>query len=361
MVDCLNYIAPINQLSYGICGLSILKELYKLGWKIAWKPIGGCEVSQEHSQMLNEVYNNSFYPNAPSVRLFHEFDCAEHIGHGRHLSWPIFEITNFTGQRKRHLEAASELIVCTNWAKDILQNNGFKQPIHVVPLGVDPDLFKRDEYSVKSKDELVFIHISKREYRKSQYEMLQCFEKAFTEKDRVKLIMIWGSPLLQQRNPSEWKQWTNLYRRSKLASKIELVEWLPSQHEIVRLLNQADCGLFLSKAEGFGLGCLESLACGLQNITLNYSGYTEFSNKNNSLLVDVTEFENIHDGVWFTEENMGQWAAFGSDQEEQTIHHMRDLYNKKMSGENLHNQAGVETGKRFTWENSAKKLMDVLS
>lgn len=355
----INYIAPINKFSYGLCGLNIAQQLHFKNVKIAWKPIGGCEASQEYEKLIQEIYSNDFDLNAPSIRLFHEFDCVEHIGYGRHLSWPIFEITNFTGQRKRNLKASSEIVVCSKWGRDVLKDNGFTQPIHIIPLGINADVF-RPMAGLKEKNVLTFIHIGKREYRKSQLELLQCFEKAFNPNDNVKLIMVWGSDLLRQRNPAEYTQWTNLYNRSRMTGKIKLIEWVNSQTEVATLLNKADCGLFLSKSEGFNLGCLESLACGLQNITLNYSGQTEFSNSKNSLLVEPTEFEDIQDGVWFTEPDLGTWAYFGNDQKEQTISYMRDLYKRKMAGENLYNKEGVETAAQFTWEATANKLISLL-
>jgi glycosyltransferase involved in cell wall biosynthesis len=356
----INYSAPINSLSYGLVGLNVFLQLRKAGIDIAWLPIGGVEAPPEHHPALMEAINEDFDWSSPSLRLFHEFDLAQHIGNGRTYGWPIFEITNFTGQRLRHMKVQENIIVCSEWAKQVCRDNGLNQSIHVVPLGVNTDIF-RPVAGLKEKNVLTFIHIGKREYRKSQLEMLQCFEKAFSPTDNVKLIMVWGSQLLQQRNPSEWQSWTNLYRRSKMTEKIELIEWVDSQQEVSRLLNSADVGLFLSKAEGFNLGCLESLACGLQNITLDYSGPTQFSSSKNSLLVEPTEYEDIQDGVWFTEKDLGTWAYFGQEQKDQTIDYMRNLYERKMNGDDLYNYEGVKTGQEYTWEATAERLLEVIS
>lgn len=358
----INYTAPINTLSYGIVGLNVFLQLRKAGVSIAWHPIGGIEAAPEHHASLMEAINEPFGISDNSLRIFHEFDLAHHIGIGRNFGWPIFEINNFTGQRLRHMKVQENIIVCSRWAKQVCRGNGLTQSVHVVPLGVDTNVF-RPMAGLKKKNILTFIHVGKREYRKSQYEMLECFEKAFTPADNVKLKMVWGSQLLQQRNPNEWNTWTNLYKRSKLyqAGKIELIEWVESQQEVARQLNSADCGLFLSKAEGFNLGCLESLACGLQNITLNYSGPTDFSSSTNSLLVEPTEYEDIQDGVWFTEKDLGTWAYFGKEQKEQTIDYMRNLYERKMNGDDLFNVEGVTTANQFTWEATGKRLLEAIS
>lgn len=362
-VTKINYSAPLNTLSYGLVGLNVFLQLRKAGVKVAWLPIGGVEAPPETHSLLTESIQEDFDEGSPSLRIFHEFDLAQHIGEAQHYGWPIFEITNFSGQRLRHMKVQENIIVCSQWAKQVCIDNGLGvrgQTINVVPLGVDTNIF-RPMSGLKEKNTLTFIHIGKREYRKSQHEMLQCFERAFRPSDNVKLIMVWGSQLLQQRNPAEWQQWTNLYKKSRMSEKIELVEWVGSQQEVAYYLNRADCGLFLSKAEGFNLGCLESLACGLQNITLNYSGPTEFSSSKNSLLVEPTEFEDIQDGVWFTEKDLGTWAYFGEEQKQQTVDYMRSLYERKMNGDDLCNVEGVKTAHDFTWENTIEALMDVMS
>ena len=75
----INVTAPINQLSYGIVTLNVLKELRAAGHRACWFPIGQTEVhSEEDAECCQQCYNNSlsFSAKSPSLRIFHQFDQA---------------------------------------------------------------------------------------------------------------------------------------------------------------------------------------------------------------------------------------------------------------------------------------------
>ena len=86
-------------------------------------------------------------------------------------------------------------------------------------------------------------------------------------------------------------------------------------------------------------------------IATDYSGHTEFCDKNNSYLVDINETEAANDGKAFY--GQGNWAKLGQDQYDQIIEHMRYVYKNRISD----NAAGLETSKKFSWENSASKIL----
>jgi len=358
----INFTAPINSLSYGLVGLNVLLSLVKAGHSVAWFPIGQTEAPPETHDTLRAAMLNGQCPDfdAPSVRLFHENSLAQHVGRGKRIGWPIFEVNSFDRTRKQHLMGQDELIVCSKWAKDVcLDNHLGLMPIHVVPLGVDTNIFypKTAPYFGPT----TFIHIGKREYRKSQYEMLQCFEKAFRPTDNVKLIVVWGSQILKQTNPQEHDRWTHLFTGSPMASKIELVEWVESQQQVAQMLREADCGLFLSKSEGFNLGLLESMAVGNFNIVLNATGPTEFITKESCLLVESTACESIYDGVWFKDADLGTWHAFGEEQINRTVDLMQYVFTAKQDEMLYINKKAIDRASQFTWEATANKLVRALS
>ena len=51
-----------------------------------------------------------------------------------------------------------------------------------------------------------------------------------------------------------------------------------------------------------------------------------------------------------------KWAALDYEQEEQMIDHMREC---RISHNNYNNE-GIETAKKFTWEDSVDKLLEIL-
>ena len=393
----INLTAPFCSTSYGLSALNILQELTNLGHQVSIFPIGhidGNDVPQKFHDTLRRGLENAkfFDPFAPSVRLYHQFDLAQHTaGIGKKIGWPIFELDKFNPQELHHLKSQHELIVCSQWAKDVLEKNGVDKQIHVVPLGVDTSIFYPNPD--KSKDKTVFINIGKKELRKGHDVILECFEAAFTPEDNVELWMVWGNRILDNIKENESAAWTNMYANSIMREKIKTQwrvsgnvidgfnycwedykeeavknknfrEWLPSQEDIAKLLNRADCAIFPSRAEGFNLDMLEAMACGLPVITTNYSAHTEYVDEYNSFRIHNTNgLESAYDGVWFF--GQGNWMNFGDNEKKQLIKSMQDVHKQKM-GENIFNveyckSKCLETAKMFSWKNSAKKLVEAIS
>jgi glycosyltransferase involved in cell wall biosynthesis len=122
---------------------------------------------------------------------------------------------------------------------------------------------------------------------------------------------------------------------------------------MANFINENDCGIYISRAEGWCLGALESMSCKKPVITTNYSAFTEYCTKDNSYLVDITEKESAYDGKWFF--NQGNWASIGYDQEEQIIEYMRHCYNNRPDNPN-----GILTAEGFTWNHTATKLLNLI-
>jgi len=101
----MNLMTPINSLGYGVAGLNILKSLKK-DTNISCFPIGSIEITtQEDADAVRDSASRkpSFDPNAPCLKVWHEFDMAERIGRGPVFGFPFFEITKFDEPRSRHL------------------------------------------------------------------------------------------------------------------------------------------------------------------------------------------------------------------------------------------------------------------
>lgn len=356
----LNLMAPVNTLGYGVVGFNILKSLVEAGVKVAWWPIGGVEIEdQANGPLLQTCINNQqFFKNdAPSLRIFHQFSMAESIGNGRRIGWPIFELDTFNDMEKHHLMSLSQIVFCSQWAKEafLSQNIHYIYPPLVVPLGVDRTIF-HENYNLRQSDDFVFVSIGKWEVRKGHDVILEAFNRTFRKDDKVKLVMACFNPntaIIGDRN----EQWCNYYMSSPLSSKITVVnKRLPNQHEVARLMGASDCGLFPARAEGWNLELLEMMACGKPVITTNYSAHTEFCNKDNAMLIDIEDTELAYDKPYFY--GQGKWAHLGKKQMEQLCEHMRQAYENGIGKKNV---AGIETSKKFSWAESAKKIMRIIN
>jgi glycosyltransferase involved in cell wall biosynthesis len=353
----INLNAPIGFTGYGVAGLNLLKSLSSdENTKVSLFPIGNVSAqSQEDVEIINQTIKNqdSFDYNADTIKIWHQFDLALRPGRGKYYAFPFFELNLFNEKEKHHLRFPDEIIVASEWAKQIIKDNNIDRPTRVVPLGVDRSIFDPALYEGNSIDnKYIFITIGKWEKRKSHDLILELFSKAFDHNDDVELWMITHNPFLDEQQE---KYWLDMVLQNPLRSKIKVFPRIETQHKLANIIHYADCGLFFSRAEGWNLDILETMSMNKPVITTNYSAHTEFCNKDNSMLVDIDALEDAHDGKWFF--GFGQWAKIGEPQQEQIIEYMRYVYKNRIST----NIEGLETAKKFSWKHSAEKLIRCIS
>lgn len=346
----LNLQIPINRLGYGVAGSNIAFEMSKLTDVAIW-PIGQPEftsprIKDDLVKCLNNAGQAQF--SQPTIKIWHQHDLISRVGNGQYYGWPIFELNKFNDFELLNLRCPHELIVCSKWAQEVLKTYNLKS--HVIPLGIDPWIFS-SHLSTEIIPGYKFFNIGKIEIRKGHDILIECFNNAFTEKDDVSLHLMWFNPFLSY---DETQAWHKLAKTSKLKDKIHIHPPVPEHYQVVDFINNMDCGVFPSHAEGWNLELLESMACGKPVIATNYSAHTEFCTPQNSYLINIDKLDVAEDGKWF--HGNGEWAFIGHKEKEQIIEHMRYCYNNRPS-----NDAGKETSKVFTWENSARKLHEILN
>lgn len=344
----MNIRGPCNTLlGYGAVTFNILKAMVESGVSIAFWPIGQPQITtNDHELVRNTIQNQSDYDDtAPSFLVWHEFNLAERIGRGKHTALTFFEVNELDQRRQHHMKSVDLLFVASNWAKDICEKYGISAT--VLPMGVNRSIFFED-HTKRLDDKVIFLNIAKIEYRKGHDFLIRAFDAAFSESDNVELWMCWNNPFLSS---EETKSWERLYKSAKLGDKVKFVGPFASDYELASCIQQADCGIFPTRAEGFGLPILQCMSCGLDIITTDYSAQTEFSSEENSYLIHIDKFEPCYDAKWFF--GNGTWAELGSDQLEQCVEYMRGIAVRK--GLTL-NAAGIQTAKNFSWSNTAKEI-----
>ena len=337
-----NFYAPLNnKTSYGLVATNLIENFSQICPSF---PIGGQTGVISKKMAASLLANRTFNVDDPCVKLYHQFGMAEFIGKGPHIGLPIFELDQFSDFEKHNLNSLDGLIVTSKWASSIAENNTKHSP-DVVPLGVDRSIFNEVNYVPKS---FVFFSAGKWEVRKSQDEIVEAFNKAFVPKDNVELWMSFHNPFYPIEFINEKKK---LYSNTKLGAKIKFVGPFETQQDLARIMRMTSCGVFPSKAEGWGLETLEMMACGKPVIVTNYAGHTEYCDKTNSILLPISGLVPAHDNKWFF--GQGNWASFNIDDLVETMKSSFKLGNRI-------NAWGIETSKKFSWKNSATILENII-
>ena len=346
----INLQAPINQLGYGVASLNILKALQDKA-EVSLFPIGQPQfTNQTDADAVRKGMETAqtFDPQAPCIKIWHQNQMAERIGSGKFIGFPIFELDTFNDLEKHHLNSCEHLFVCSKWAKNVClyQTRLWPYRIHVVPLGVDAELFP--PAPVRQDDKTIFFNCGKWEIRKGHDILIKAFEKVLQHGEDAELWMMCSNPFNSEEENSRWHQ---LYSHPK----VRIIPRADTQAEVYNIMSQVDCGVFPSRGEGWNLELLEMMSAGKHVVTTNYSAHTEFCTEENSGLVTISDVEPAFDGKWFF--GQGNWAKI-------TQHTEFDLYMKMMKfildKKGTLNEAGIKTAKKFSWENTVNQILEVL-
>lgn len=354
----LNLMCPIGHTGYGITSFNIYKSLRKK-IDITLFPIGQVFLDDKSfaENIVNDVNKQaSFDNNAPFLKIWHQFDLASRIGRSKYIALTFFEIDRLKPVEVNMINNTDTILVASRWAKQVLIDNSINTNIVVCPLGIDPTIFNdsvtKDNIEDKEKNpNYIFCNIGKWELRKGHDVLIELFNKAFEEKDNVELWMINHNQFLTQ---EQNQFWINLYKNSKLGSKIKIIPRVQTHSELAKLISLTDCGIFPARAEGWNNEIPEFFSLNKPVITTNYSAHTEYCDKNNSFLIDIDSLCPAIDDKFF--DGYGNWANIGKNQFDQAVEHMRYVYTNKVKD----NPNGLKMAKNLIWDNTAQIILENL-
>lgn len=354
-MNSINYIAPINNSTgYGITSTNILKAFVNDPSLDTYLfPIGSqAKVDTEDDQLLlHKLLKKTqqyFNPKSPCIKVWHPHDLAFKVGKGKYGSLTFFELNTIRDVEKVHINNLDVVFVASQWGKDILQKNGIVTKIVVSPLAVDTDIFKDYEHPKQFiKDTYKFINIGKWEIRKGHDFLLEAFNNAFNKDDNVELFMINYNHFLSAEENSIW---VDMYKNSKLGDKITILPRVATHVDLAKIIRDMDCGFFPARAEGWNNEVLEVMALNKPIIITNYSAHTEYCTPHNSHLINIDNLTAADDGKFFN--NEGEWADLGTNQMDQAVEYLRKVYKDNIKT----NPNGLETVKKYTWNNTANIL-----
>lgn len=344
----INMVCPIGYTGYGITSLNILKGLSER-CNVTLFHIGNNKNISLNSQIEYDLVKScmmgqQFYDNrAPILKIWHPHDLSMRPGKGKYCVLPFFELDTLSPIEVHQLNQTDLVFTASHWGKTILENNGVITNVVVAPLGVDTDIFSPQE--IKPHNNYVFLHIGKWEKRKGQDVVIDCFNNAFSPEDSVELWLVPHNPFLTE---DETDTWVKIVKNSHISDKIKIFPRLGTQYDLSKLINRADCGVFVSRAEGWNNEILETMAMNKPIIATNYSAHTEYCTPKNSMLVEITSLEKAYDNKWFNGE--GSWANIGQTEKESIVEYMRTVYKNDIRS----NPNGLETAKQFSWKNTVE-------
>jgi len=260
------------------------------------------EVDFENQQQFYDAISKS-KPDDVNISFIagniHEF----FLGHN--VQWCVFESTKIPTTVKINLTPADSVWVPSSWgAQILLAHNIASNKIHIVPEGVDPDMYHPFSRSKHTRP-FRFLFVGKYETRKSLEETIRAFAVAFGNDPAIELII--KSHYLKP-GINEIEQLVKTLQLDNVTAVIGAVENMSA------IYNQCDILVAATKGEAWGLPIIEAAASGLPIITTNYSGHTEYLQHITSSMVPVdydlvpVTCDTYRSHYPETDNNWGVWA-----------------------------------------------------
>jgi len=252
----------------------------------------------------------------------------------------------------------------SNFSKEVFVNSGWPdKKCVVIPHGINPeDYLIEDKLELHSSRSFKFLNISIPHYRKNIDVLLDAYYSAFSNEDDVVLVL---KTKLEVPNRKLYRfevdvkkqimqmQKKHMHRPGGLPVVEVIQDRLPS---MVPLYNACDVVVSATSTEGFGMPLLEGLAAGNLVIAPRCTGQLDFLNDKNSLLADV---KMISAGTKYQYWEPTKGAKTYLPIVDSLSDAMLNAYNNRDDLLSRFKPESDRICKEFTWENAAKKILDL--
>ena len=253
------------------------------------------------------------------------------------------------------------------WTPSVYNFSQFKEalpknfPVHFMPEGTDINLYNNQGNRLDIRADSIFVAVSvfHWQWRKGPDILIRAWLKAFTKKDRARLVLLTRVPTLSRREGHAIIQQEIEKARFEInnpdpAEIIIADDYLPDE-AMPAFYRAADCFVLPTRGEGWCLPALDAMACGTPVIITGASGQLAFCNENNSLLLkpgkpatfvpDKVRLMNFFDNQKFNNPSVDDCAAA-----------LRILYTDQNLKNRLANQAMADVRRLWHWDNSLKPI-----
>lgn len=213
------------------------------------------------------------------------------------------------------------LIVPCEHNRKLFKDSGVDIPIEVVQNGLHPTGFPLLDRSKREPGhKYTFLIMGTLSIRKNSGAVISAFIQAFKGIDDVRLIV-------------KTQSGTHGHMEfDKSLGDIEIIDAVYDSKQMRQLMKEADCFVFPTHGEGFGLPPIEAAATGLPTIIARNTGMADYANEDYFLVVDsdkkepakrypkdwgdvgnwyVPEFDQIRDKMLWAYEHQDEAAALG--------------------------------------------------
>lgn len=354
--DGINFIGHIKG-QYGLGqGARLLIENLKTT-KINFNAIdvNNGSVDKHNDKEFDNILTRDF---TNKINLFHvqpytcfevglaQIDNTENLKGKYNIGYWVFETEDIPQKWAETFKYVNEI-----WTPSDFATNAFKKispvPVYTMPYGIKTEKnekLKRKDFDIP-EDKFAFLIMydpSSLAERKNPKAAIDAYLKAFKNNKNVCLVVVL--------NKANEEQIAKLKEELKDVKHLTLINKTLPKKDLYSLISLCDVYVSLHRSEGFGLVMAEAMSLGTVCIATNYSGNTDFMNKENSCLVDFEMIE-VDTSTQIIYEKGNKWADASV---KDASKYMKLLYEDKKLYKKLQTNAKEFILKYYSPENCGK-------
>ncbi len=228
--------------------------------------------------------------------------------------------------------------------------------VHVVPNGVDVDVFKPglQPFDLPTARSFKFLFVGGTIHRKGIDILLKSYRASFGPDDDVVLVIkdVGARDIYQGQGIGET---IRQMQRDTTSPAVVYLEQDLTDAEVARLYNACDCLVHPYRGEGFGLPVLEAMACGLPVILTAGGSTDDFVDDESAVRIPATKqvFGNRTIGHYHTAGDL--WLL--EPDESRLAQAMLQLYREPQRAKQLGLRALQKVTGSWTWAHAAEKAL----
>jgi len=342
-----------NPTGIATANRELIKALLKFGVKIQCSDIW--HSGYDFNEGLQDL--NSAVDAKDVMTIFADYPQFWKEGYGKIVGFFLHEGTRLHPGWSDVMNTAELMFVPSRATYNLFRANGVQVPMKIIPFGINPEFYYPKEF--ERDENYLFLSVNSWTGnigdRKGTDLLIKAFDEEFRPEEKVKLILKIGT--FWQKNGTEFYAQSIFKILGHVNPNILINDIYVPEKELATYYQQADCFVSPTRGEAFGLTIINAMACGLPVIVTkdNNSGHMDFCRGKDSVLwIDVEKLEQA-DLRFFAQGNMQPVPSLDNlkKQMRYAFEHRQEMLDKgKINSE--------EIQKNWTWENSAKKLLEEL-
>lgn len=259
---------------------------------------------------------------------------------GFNIGFSYWETSKMPSEWVDRMNEMDEIWTTSLWAKNVFIESGVKVPVFDFKLGVDDKLFFPQLRQRRNRP-FTFLSIGSPSSRKNSQLTVDAFVKLFGKDDNYKLIY-------KSFDAPDARLYNERGEPSSISNHptIEIIDQDVPIEELSRIYDMADCVVYPTSGEGWGMLPFQGIAKGIPTICTNATACTEYASM--SVPLDFKWGTKKMSGIY---NDCGEWAEPNFD----------DLCDKMLYVVNNYDEVAKKTYdnaasnfKKMTWDYAAE-------